>query len=300
MRKRLSTYIGRYKISKRLWLVLFSHFLIFSFSCSAGFACGKPITHSQTQASYSELVMQGIDAMTSDSLVQADSLFRMALKLQPSHPSSYLLLRYLGQVKEQQGDNSKALEYYTAGLALKPKDLELKLCRAALHYRMGSDGRALLDYSDVLDIEPENHEALLMRAHIYASMHDARQARRDYETLLRLDPWNRKARVGLILLNDRTGRPREAMEQINATIQVFPADAMLYAIRGGMEQKRKQYEMALADLTHAIELEPQNADYYVSRATLYLDMGKRKLARQDTQMAVRLGADAREMAGLLQ
>ena len=66
-----------------------------------------------------------------------------------------------------------------------------------------------------------------------------------------------------------------------------------------MEQQRKQYEQALRDLSRAIELEPTNADFYVSRATLYLDMKKRKLARQDTQMAIRYGADPKEMASLL-
>ena len=89
------------------------------------------------------------------------------------------------------------------------------------------------------------------------------------------------------------------MEQINGLIAVYPRHAVLYAIRGGMEQQRKQYEQALADLSHAIELEPTNADFYVSRATLYLDMRKRKLARQDTQMAVKYGADPKEMAAVI-
>ena len=75
--------------------------------------------------------------------------------------------------------------------------------------------------------------------------------------------------------------------------------AVLYAIRGGMEQHRRLYEQALADLTQAIEMEPENADFYVSRATLYLEMKKRKLARHDTQMAIKYGADPIEMASLL-
>ena len=66
-----------------------------------------------------------------------------------------------------------------------------------------------------------------------------------------------------------------------------------------MAQQRKQYETALLDMNKAIELEPRNADFYVCRATLYLDMRKKKLARQDAQMAVRLGADAKEMASML-
>ncbi|MCD8284854.1 MAG: tetratricopeptide repeat protein, partial [Prevotellaceae bacterium] len=110
---------------------------------------------------------------------------------------------------------------------------------------------------------------------------------------------NEEAMVGMVLLNDADNRPKEAMDEINALVQLYPSHALLYAIRGGMEQKRKQYEVALHDLNRAIELDPLNADFYVSRATLYLDMRKKKLARADAQKAVALGADAREMAALL-
>ena len=130
-------------------------------------------------------------------------------------------------------------------------------------------------------------------------MHDNKKARADYDFIIKMDPLNEKAYIGLVLLNDRDGRPREAMEQINGLILVYPNHATLYAIRGGMEQKRKQYELALADLNRAVEMEPTNADFYVSRATLHLEMRKKKLARQDTQLAVKYGADPKEMASLL-
>lgn len=248
---------------------------------------------------YDVLVKQGMDALSIDSLQQAEDCFRQALKQFPHHQSNFLLYRYLGQIREHQNRGQEALEFYTAGLDLNPTHLELRLDRAALLYRLGNDGRAISDYSDVLDQEPDNIEALGMRAHLYSRIHDYKQARADYEHIIRLEPLNEKAYVGLILVNDRSGRPREAMEQINALISVYPKHAMLYAIRGGMEHRRMEYEQALADLSRAVEMEPTNVDFLVSRATLYLDMRKRKLARADVQAALRLGADPLEMASLL-
>ena len=253
----------------------------------------------KAQHTYEELSKLGFEALSKDSLSQAEGYFQEAMKGNPSHRSNYLLFRYLGQIQERQGRNHEALDSYTAGLSLQPKNAELMLDRAALHYRMGNEGRALNDYSDVIDLQPENMEALLVRAHIYSAMHDYKRARADYDAMIRIDPLNEKAYIGLILLNDCDGRPREAMEQMNGLIMVYPNHAMLYAIRGGIEQRRLQYEAALRDLNKAIEMEPENADFYVSRATLYLDMKKRKLARLDTQMAVKLGADPKEMASLL-
>lgn len=258
-----------------------------------------PAAGEVTDSIYTALVKQGFEALASDSLVVAESHLREAMRHSPSHKSNYLLFRYVGQIQERQGWEKEALESYTAGLSQNPKYVDLMLDRAALYYRMGNEGRALNDYSDVIDLQPENIEALLMRAHIYSGMRDYKRARGDYDAILKIDALNEKAYVGLILLNDRDGRPREAMEQINGLIMVYPQHALLYAIRGGMEQKRKQYERALADLNRAVELEPTNADFYVSRATLFLDMRKRKLARNDTQMAIKYGADPKEMASLL-
>lgn len=251
------------------------------------------------QTSYEDLVRQAFDALAKDSLTQAEGLFRQAMQENPSHRSNYILFRYLGRIKEQQGRDEEALENYTSGLNLNTQDTDLRLDRAALLYRMGNEARALSDYTDVLDIEPENIEALQMRAHIYALRRDNKRARQDYEAILRREPLNEKAYIGLILLNDNDNRPREAMEQINSLIAVYPKHAVLYAIRGGMEQRRRQYELAQRDLTQAIEIEPTNPDFYVSRATLFLEMRKKKLARLDTQMAIKYGADPKEMASLL-
>ena len=248
---------------------------------------------------YETLVRKAFDALAQDSLSQAETLLRQAMQDSPSHKSNYLLFRYLGQICERQGREGDALENYTAALNLNAQNTELRLDRAALLYNMGNEARALSDYNDVLDIEPENMEALLMRAHIYANQRDNKRARQDYDAILRMDPLNERAYIGLILLNDNDNRPREAMEQINSLIAVYPKHAILYAIRGGMEQRRRQYELANRDLTQAIEMEPENADFYVSRATLYLEMGKKKQARLDTQMAVKYGADPKEMAALL-
>mgnify|MGYP000179282700 len=58
-----------------------------------------------------------------------------------------------------------------------------------------------------------------------------------------------------------------------------------------MEQDRKQYETALHDMNRALELNPKNPDAYLSRASLYMAMKKKKLAKQDCQKAIALGAD---------
>ncbi len=250
-------------------------------------------------SAFNATVRQAIDLLHVDSMEAARIQFQNALRLHPNEKQSTLIYRYIAQIEEQQGEAQQALDTYAKAINEMPRNEQLLLDRAALLYRMGQNARAANDYSSALDINPNSQEALFMRAHIRYEIRDYSGARRDYEALIRLAPDRLDARCGLALTNDLSGRAVEAMRQMDALVELHPREAMLYALRGGMRQRRRQYEQALADLSYAIELSPQTADYYVSRATLYLEMGNRKEAREDTRIATALGADALEMAGLL-
>ena len=52
-------------------------------------------------------------------------------------------------------------------------------------------------------------------------------------------------------------------------------------------------------LNMVLELEPDNPECYLSRASLYLAMKKRKLAQQDCKTAIGLGASPEQVASIL-
>ena len=101
-----------------------------------------------------------------------------------------------------------------------------------------------------------------------------------------------------MLLNEKDNRPREAMEQINAMVAAAPDHAILYAVRAGLEQTRKQYEAVEADFTKAISLEPKNIDYLLNRAALYIETKRKKEARADLDKAMELGANPEDVASM--
>jgi tetratricopeptide (TPR) repeat protein len=51
--------------------------------------------------------------------------------------------------------------------------------------------------------------------------------------------------------------------------------------RGGTYSKLKEYDKAIADYTKAMELDPENADYYDERAEVYDMLGNSSKAQQD-------------------
>ena len=159
------------------------------------------------------------------------------------------------------------------------------MARAKLYMQLGNKEKALVDYSDVLDWKADEQEALFMRAYIYTEQRLYEKARTDYEALLKLNPAHEEARIGLVLLNEKDNRPREAMEQINAMVAAAPDHA-------------KQYEAAEADFTKAISLEPKNIDYLLNRAALYIETKRKKEARADLDKAMELGANPEDVASM--
>ncbi|MDE5561692.1 MAG: tetratricopeptide repeat protein [Bacteroidaceae bacterium] len=250
-------------------------------------------------AEYARLVRLGIRALDSDSFAVAERLFLKAIDMKPAEASNAVLYLYLGQLRVREGRRDEAMMAFDSGLKLSPSSQELLLDRASLHIQSGNETRALDDLCDLLTLNPDHQEALFFRAYIYAGQHLNVKARADYGHLLELQPRHREARLGLALLCDKDKRPREAMEHIEVLLRYYPDDATVYAVRGGIYQTRRQYEAALADMNHAIALEPDSPDFYISRALLYKDFHKDALAVSDFRHAVELGASPEECAALM-
>lgn len=261
--------------------------------CVFAFHLMSSSIHAQT---YQSCVERGMSQLEHDSLPEAEASFRQAMAISPALKSNALLFRHIGQIQERQGHDHEALESYSLGLNISPTTLGLLLDRASLYFRLGNDERAITDYTSVLELNEDHTEALFFRAYLYSRKLDYKRARYDYEHLLKLQPAREDVLQGLAILNSKDNRPREAMEQVNNLIQLFPTHATNYLIRGGMELDAKRYETALYDFDKAISMEPNNPDYLISRAECYAKMKKIKQARADLQAALQLGADKRLVA----
>lgn len=264
--------------------------LIFSVCCLA---------FSANAQTYQQCVRRAIDCLATDSVEQAKAQFRQAIKLNPASPSNAVVYRYLGRIYEHEGEHQLALDSYGKGLHIAPKDTALLMSRASLYLLLENEERAVVDYTSVLQIDAECVDALFFRAYAYGQQRKNPLARKDYEQIIRLCPMHENAHLGLILLNDKDRRPREAMEGINRLIEHYPMHSHLYLVRAGMEEQRKQYEPARHDYDKAVSLAPEDAEVYLARATFCLALNERKQAMADLKQALKLGANPDEVATLM-
>lgn len=181
-------------------------------------------------------------------------------------------------------------------LSFHPDSLELRMKKAAWNIQLEQWQYARDEYDYVLMRDQHNIAALFYRAFVNEQQKRYKFARLDYEHLLSIVPGNFEACLGLALLNQKDSRYTEALNQINMLVAQHPDSAIAYAARGGIEMERKMYEPAEYDYSKAIELDPSNVNYRLSRADVRLIIGRKKEAREDLDEMVRCGVSRANLA----
>lgn len=182
-----------------------------------------------------------------------------------------------------------SLEIAASQLRRFPDNINLRLNKASWNMLLEQWDYAKEEYDWVLERDPKNVAALYYRAYVYEKQHKYKFARKDYETMLSIVPDNFNGQLGLALLCQKDMRFSEAMDRLNLLIEQHPDSAVAYAARAGLEVERGMDEVAEYDFTEAMRLDPSNSDYIINRADIRLRMGKKKLAREDLDRAVKAG-----------
>lgn len=244
---------------------------------------------------YNELVEKAMDYTLKDSLVQAEQLFRQALKMDPGNARNALLFSNLGTVQKRMGKTDEAIESYTMALNITPYSTSMLLNRASLYLDKGLTDKAYLDYCNVIDLLPENKEARIFRAYIYMQRRQYAEARIDYNAVVAKDAKNMTARLGLVMLDQKEGKLTQALSEMNRLVDDYPKNVSLLKMRANLEVEMKQPEAALLDLEEALKLDADDRDACIQMGDLYLQLRKKKDAREAYEKAVSLGVSRGEL-----
>ena len=239
--------------------------------------------------SYNELVEKAMDYTLKDSLVQAEQLYRQALKLDPGNARNALLFSNLGTVLRRMGKTDEAIEAYTMALNITPYSTAMLLNRASLYMEKNLPDKAYIDYCNVIDLLPKNVEARLIRAYIYMQRRQYQEARIDYNMVLGEEAGNRTARLGLVMLDQKEGKFKAALETLNLMLNETPRDALLLKMRANIEVEMGQPEMALLDLEEAAAIDATDAEIRVMMGDLYVQARNKEKARNAYEKAIELG-----------
>ncbi len=251
---------------------------------------------------FNKWVIEGMDAMSTDSLKRARTCFVEALRLMPKHQLAPQLHYYVGLLDENRGEPQEALRQYDAALGLSEgTDMDMvRLRRAYVYFELHRLQEARRACDELIERHEQDTALLFLRASVAMEGRRYTDARRDLEKLLTLSPAHVNALVCLGRVNDLDGRPQQAMEMFNRAVLLAPTDADVLMARAAAARERKLYGLARADLDVAVKAHPDRADLYVQRAALWLDLKEKRAAQTDLDKAVSLGTPRSSLAELYQ
>ncbi len=115
-------------------------------------------------------------------------------------------------------------------------------------------GEAVEAFSELVALSPDMTGAYGNRGLAYLNLGLEDQARSDFETVLQLDPSDAMGHSMLAEIARFRGEYREALEHVNAALDLSPDEPQAYFIRGWLFAKAGQFAEAAEDVARHIEL----------------------------------------------
>jgi|GEM_PF-1955057 len=180
-------------------------------------------------------------------------------------------------------------------IALSPEAADPYSDRGDMWMNARSYNRAIRDYNAALMLQPDNLAYLSQRgtAQMRSGLFDP--ARSDFERAMKLNPDNAALGLNLVELAIFEDKPEDAVKAATGVIKKVPTFAEAYQQRARAYTIQGKLKSAIADYDKSIELEPDNADYWLGRSNFRifqrLDVVK---AKADIEKSIQLDPENSE------
>ena len=228
----------------------------------------------------------GVALERQGNIQEAMHQYAQALQLDPDYPMAH---NNLGAVLKKQGNFSDAIIHYLKALQLKPDYDEAHHNLGLLMMNSRKFKRALFHFQKALEINPENENA-----HIGFSAAMAAQAKIDEQiTTMQLeltrDPNNPELQFKLGNLYRKNGEPDKAIGSYQKALLYRPDFPAALKNLGITHAVKGDYYMAQSTFEKLIQIQPQDADAYYYKASVYARQNKKQEAVAWLQKAIRKG-----------
>lgn len=148
-----------------------------------------------------------------------------------------------------------SVSYLSQLIEQNPRSLELRMRKAEANIALEQWQYALDEYSNILDLHPTHIGALYFRAFVNGKLRRYNFARADYEKVLTYEPGHEGALSGLVRVELADNHLQKAYDKANLLLELYPNNARHYLLHSQVEEALGYYDVAVADVTTAIEME---------------------------------------------
>lgn len=165
---------------------------------------------------------------------------------------------------------------------------EVQDCKSFDYDESGEPARILEYYDDLLTADASNDRAYAGRGYFFFLRKDYEHAVQDYSKAIELDPTQLDYYYRGIIYRE-LGKLDEAIADLTSALDLNPEFTSAYNIRAYAYFEQGKLEQAIADVTQAIQLAPDNPNFYDSRCEIYLRSEQWALGIADCDKALTMG-----------
>lgn len=211
--------------------------------------------------------------------------FNDAIKLNPA------LVTWRASFHLDQGKTKAAIEDFTQAIACTSGCGKAdELCnRATVYADLDEHRKAIDDLNHAIKLKPNKADYFACRGVSYFGVSDFKRAISDFSQAIKYAPNdadNYFKRAEALAVD---GQKEKALKDYDEAVKLNPHKAALYYFRRALvNAELGKGEQAIADLTHATDLEPRNAEYWFNRGLEYKSIGDNKAAETDFTKSIDL------------
>lgn len=219
----------------------------------------------------------GLDCFDNEDYKCAIKNLNRAIAIDPSWSESYF---FRGISYAYLEDFSTALANLSKYILLEPNDGKGYFERANIKIELKDYYGALSDFNKDIELTPQSSgPAYFERGGVKFALKDYNGAILDFKRAITLDPeLSSDAYANLAWINFNQNKFTEAMADANKSISINNSNASVYAIRGEIKFKLKDYNGCIEDVDTAINLDKYLTSSYLISGRAYYRLGDKASA----------------------
>jgi tetratricopeptide (TPR) repeat protein/tRNA A-37 threonylcarbamoyl transferase component Bud32 len=214
--------------------------------------------------------------------------FEAALRLDPSHYWSLMLLGYcLCDMGEGQ-DRAEAVRVFTGCIALRPRHAHAYFCRATALVHLGRTDQAMADLDAALALKPDHEMALFARGELYMELRRYDRACADLDAALTLKPDHERVLHSRGMLYMKLRRYDRARADLVRAVKLEPDDWAAWSNLGITHEMLGEIDLASSAYRKSIEINPSFVYAHTRLGDIYFSQGRYDQALTSLRRAVEL------------
>jgi tetratricopeptide (TPR) repeat protein len=161
-----------------------------------------------------------------------------------------------------------------------PNSIIWLVLRGKAYERLEQPEKAILDFRKAASLGKVNAEAYVVWAQCDVALGKIPQAIKDLDTAIALNEKGETVRARGELYVDQK-QYKLALADFTRAIEIEPRQADNYRARGHIFERQGEFQKAVDDYTLAINIRPGDPRIYSERAKAYEKLGRKNLAAQD-------------------